>query len=123
MPPQDVSESDETSREAVEIRQDAAITIHEALQIAAEQLFPIGKSNIDWCCAAVRSGAVSAAIPDQVRDLDALAIGRHQQPGAIARQRPVPARVPEHAGEIGDICSKAIGASAAVVLIHVRPMS
>ena len=32
----------------------------------------------------------------------------------------MPAHIPEHAGEIGEIGSKAIGASAAGVLIQVR---
>ena len=36
----------ETPRDPVEIRQDAAISIQEALNIADEQLFPIGKSTL-----------------------------------------------------------------------------
>src|SRR3990172_13356226 len=46
MPPQDTDRSDETSRDEIEIRQDAAITIQEALIIAAEQSFSTGKSTL-----------------------------------------------------------------------------
>jgi len=55
--------------------------------------------------------------------LHALAIGRHEQTGAIARHCSVPARIAEAAGEIIDVRSKAFGASAAGVLIHVRSRS
>ena len=46
MPPEEATRPDETSQGAVEIRQDAAITIQEALLIAFEQSFPIGKSTL-----------------------------------------------------------------------------
>src|SRR5450631_187836 len=61
MPPQDVNRSNETSRDAIEIRQDAAITIQEALIIAAEQSFPIGKSTVQrWAKAWADRGAESS---------------------------------------------------------------
>jgi hypothetical protein len=61
MPPQDANGSDETSRDAVEIRQDAAITIQEALIIAGEQSFPIGKSTLQrWTKAWAEQGAASS---------------------------------------------------------------
>jgi hypothetical protein len=61
MPPQDANRSDETSRDAVEIRQDAAITIQEALIIAAEQSFPIGKSTLQrWAKVWADRGAASS---------------------------------------------------------------
>ena len=61
MPPQDANRSDETSRDAVEIRQDAAITIQEALIIAAEQSLPIGKSTLQrWAKVWAERGAASS---------------------------------------------------------------
>src|ERR1700674_1617494 len=61
MPPQDTNRSDETSRDAIEIRQDAAITIQEALIIASEQSFPIGKSTVQrWAKAWADRGAASS---------------------------------------------------------------
>jgi hypothetical protein len=61
MPPQDANRSDETSRDAVEIRQDAAITIQEALIIAAEQSFSIGKSTLQrWAKVWAERGAASS---------------------------------------------------------------
>jgi hypothetical protein len=61
MPPQDANGSDETSRDAVEIRQDAAITIQEALIIAAEQSFSIGKSTLQrWAKVWAERGAASS---------------------------------------------------------------
>jgi hypothetical protein len=61
MPPQDANRSDETSRDAIEIRQDAAITIQEALIIATEQSFPIGKSTLQrWAKVWADRGAVSS---------------------------------------------------------------
>jgi hypothetical protein len=60
MPPQEPNRPDETSRDAVEIRQDAAITIQEALIIAADQSFPIGKSTLQrWAKVWADSGAAS----------------------------------------------------------------
>ena len=46
MPPQDATGPDETSQGEVEIRQDAAITIQEALTLARDQSFSIGKSTV-----------------------------------------------------------------------------
>ena len=61
MPPQDANGSDETSRDEIEIRQDAAITIQEALIIAAEQSFPIGKSTLQrWAKVWAEHGAASS---------------------------------------------------------------
>src|SRR3990170_362317 len=61
MPPQEANRSDETSRDAVEIWQDAAITIQEALIIAAEQSFPIGKSTLQrWAKVWAEHGAASS---------------------------------------------------------------
>jgi hypothetical protein len=61
MPPQDANRSDETARDAVEIRQDAAITIQEALIIATEQSFPIGKSTLQrWAKVWADRGATSS---------------------------------------------------------------
>src|SRR3989337_4282180 len=61
MPSQDANGSAETSRDAVEIRQDAAITIQEALIIAAEQSFPIGKSTLQrWAKVWAEHGAASS---------------------------------------------------------------
>lgn len=61
MPPQDASRPDEIPREAVEIRQDAAITIQDALLIAAEQACPIGKSTLQrWAKVWAERGAASA---------------------------------------------------------------
>ena len=61
MPPQEANRSDETSRDAVEIRQDAAITIQEALIIAAEQSLPIGKSTLQrWAKVWAERGAASS---------------------------------------------------------------
>jgi hypothetical protein len=61
MPPQDANRSDETSQDAVEIRQDAAITIQEALLIAVEQAFPIGKSTLQrWAKVWADRGATSS---------------------------------------------------------------
>ncbi len=61
MPPQDAIGSDETSRDAIEIRQDAAITIQDALIIAAEQSFPIGKSTLQrWAKVWAERGAASS---------------------------------------------------------------
>jgi len=61
MPPQDAARSDEAPRDAVEIRQDAAITIQEALIIAAEQSFPIGKSTLQrWAKVWAERGAASS---------------------------------------------------------------
>jgi len=61
MPPQDVNRPDETSRDTVEIRQDAAITIQEALIIAAEQSFSIGKSTLQrWAKVWAERGATSS---------------------------------------------------------------
>src|ERR1700694_264906 len=60
MPPQEANRPDETPRDAVEIRQDAAITIQEALIIAVEQSFPIGKSTLQrWAKAWADRGATS----------------------------------------------------------------
>jgi hypothetical protein len=61
MPPQETPGSDEAPRDAVEIRQDAAITIQEALIIANEQSFPIGKSTLQrWAKVWAERGAASA---------------------------------------------------------------
>ena len=61
MPPEEANRPDETSRDAVEIRQDAAITIQEALIIAAEQSFPIGKSTLQrWAKVWAERGAASS---------------------------------------------------------------
>ena len=61
MPPQEENASAETSRDAIEIRQDAAITIQEALIIAAEQSFPIGKSTLQrWAKVWADRGAASS---------------------------------------------------------------
>ena len=46
MPPSETDRPHEVSAETIEIRQDAAITIQEALIIAAEEFFPIGKSTL-----------------------------------------------------------------------------
>jgi hypothetical protein len=46
MPPSDPTESHEAPRDPIEIRQEDAITIQEALAIATEQDFPIGKSTL-----------------------------------------------------------------------------
>jgi len=60
MPLQEVNRPDETSRDAIEIRQDAAITIQEALVIAAEQLLPIGKSTLQrWAKVWAERGSAS----------------------------------------------------------------
>ena len=60
MPPQEANESAETLRDPIEIRQDAAINIQEALFIAAEQSFPIGKSTLQrWAKAWADRGAIS----------------------------------------------------------------
>jgi hypothetical protein len=53
--------------------------------------------------------------------LDALAVGRHQQAGAVARHRPMPPRIAEDAGEIIDIRRKPCGARTTGILIHVSP--
>jgi len=61
MPQQEANGSAETSRDAIEIRQDAAITIQEALIIAAEQSFPIGKSTLQrWAKVWAERGAASS---------------------------------------------------------------
>jgi len=61
MPPQDANRSDETSRDAIEIRQDAAITIQEALIVADEQSFPIGKSTLQrWAKTWEEQGTASS---------------------------------------------------------------
>src|SRR6202171_1029335 len=61
MPPQDANRTDETSQDAIEIRQDAAITIQEALIIASEQSFPIGKSTLQrWAKVWADRGAASS---------------------------------------------------------------
>jgi hypothetical protein len=60
MPPQEEHKSPETSRDPIEIRQDASINIQEALIIAAEQSFPIGKSTLQrWAKAWADRGAAS----------------------------------------------------------------
>src|SRR6202521_149833 len=60
MPPQDAARSDEAPREQVESRQEAAITIQEALMIAAEQSFTIGKSTLQrWAKAWAERGPAS----------------------------------------------------------------
>jgi hypothetical protein len=46
MPPSDPIESHEAPRGPIEIRQEDAITIQEALAIATDQDFPIGKSTL-----------------------------------------------------------------------------
>lgn len=46
MPPQDLSASHETPGDPVEIRQDAAITIQEALLLCSAEQYPIGKSTM-----------------------------------------------------------------------------
>ena len=61
MPPQEMDRPDETSRGAVEIRQDDAITIQDALIIAAEQSFPIGKSTLQrWAKVWAERGVASS---------------------------------------------------------------
>src|SRR3990172_8429064 len=61
MPPQEADRSDETPRDTIEIRQDAAITIQEALIIAAEQSLPIGKSTVQrWAKVWAEHGAASS---------------------------------------------------------------
>ena len=59
MPPQEGP--DETPRDPIELRQDAAINIQEALIIAAEQAFPIGKSTLQrWAKVWAERGAASS---------------------------------------------------------------
>ena len=61
MPPQEANRADETPRDAIEISQDTAITIQEALVIAAEQSFPIGKSTLQrWAKVWAERGAASS---------------------------------------------------------------
>ena len=61
MPPQDPAESQETSRDIIEIRQDAAINIQDALAIATEEQFPIGKSTLQrWAKTWSDQGAASS---------------------------------------------------------------
>ncbi|HKZ97516.1 MAG TPA: hypothetical protein VJ045_11110 [Hyphomicrobiaceae bacterium] len=61
MPPQEADRSDETPRDTIEIRQDAAITIQEALIIAAEQSLPIGKSTVQrWAKVWAERGVASS---------------------------------------------------------------
>jgi len=61
MPPHDPAASHETPQGPVEIRQDAAITIPEALLIATEQNFPLGKSTLQrWAKAWGEQGAISS---------------------------------------------------------------
>ena len=60
MPPQEENGSAETSRDPIEIRQDAAINIQDALIIATEQSFPIGKSTLQrWAKVWADRGAAS----------------------------------------------------------------
>lgn len=60
MPPSDLSASPETPQAPVEIRQDAAITVQEALLLAAAESFPIGKSTLQrWAKAWADRGAAS----------------------------------------------------------------
>ena len=61
MPTNDTASSQEASPTPVEIRLDAAITIPEALAIAAAEAFPVGKSTLQrW---AKTWGALGAASP------------------------------------------------------------
>ena len=60
MSDQDLTTPQETSRDPVEIRQDAAITIQEALAIAAEEEFAVGKSTLQrWAKSWGDKGAAS----------------------------------------------------------------
>jgi hypothetical protein len=60
MPPQEANTTDAIPADAVEIRQDAAITIQEALIITVEQSFPIGKSTLQrWAKIWAERGAAS----------------------------------------------------------------
>ena len=60
MTDQDLTPPQETPRDPVEIRQDAAITIQEALAIAAEEEFAVGKSTLQrWAKSWGEQGAAS----------------------------------------------------------------
>ena len=60
MSEQDLTPPHETPRDPVEIRQDAAITIQEALRIATEDEFAIGKSTLQrWAKVWGDKGAAS----------------------------------------------------------------
>src|ERR1700674_3332298 len=57
---QEANRPDETPRDPIEIRQDAAISIQEALIIADDQSFPIGKSTLQrWAKAWDEQGTAS----------------------------------------------------------------
>jgi len=57
----DLGASHETRQDPIEIRQDASITIQEALIIAAEEQFPIGKSTLQrWAKSWGDKGAASS---------------------------------------------------------------
>ncbi len=59
MPPQSPA-SQETPRDPIEIRQDAAIGIQEALLISADEAFPIGKSTLQrWARYWAQQGSLS----------------------------------------------------------------
>jgi len=60
MAEQDLTPSHETPRDPIEIRQDASITIQEALLIASEEEFPVGKSTLQrWAKAWSEKSAAS----------------------------------------------------------------
>src|SRR6202521_3757280 len=61
MPSEDAARPDEAPRDSIDLRQDAAISIQEALIAAAEQSFPIGKSTLQrWAKVWADRGAASS---------------------------------------------------------------